>query len=55
MKFDEADLKAFEVAEQTWLMMDAVLEGWLDQFGMTEEGWVSNGDYEGARERLEEM
>jgi hypothetical protein len=55
VEFDQADLEQFAQTELLWLASNIDLESCYSRFGMTEEGWVLNEDYEPAKKELEQI
>lgn len=53
--FDEAELQSFSKSKEEWLKMSMTQSEWFERVGMTEDGWVSHDDYEGAKRRLAEL
>jgi hypothetical protein len=56
VKFDEAELNKFAETEELWLKLSVYIAQCHERVsGMTEEGWVSNENYEIAKKQLEEL
>lgn len=56
VRFDDPELEEFADTEDMWLKMSFMLEQWRQRAcGMSEEGWVRNGDYEEAKRKLAEL
>jgi hypothetical protein len=56
LRFVPSELEEFADVEDTWLKMSFTVEQWRQRvFGMSEEGWVRNEDYEEAKQQLADL
>ncbi|KAF2280805.1 uncharacterized protein EI97DRAFT_409041 [Westerdykella ornata] len=56
VKIDEEEMDDFAKLEERWVNMNMGVELWRTRLcGMTEDGWVSNEDYEEAKRQHEQL
>lgn len=54
VQFIDAEMDGFE-QEQLWFDLNKAVEFWQEQVGVSEDGWVSNEDYEETVQRVAEL
>ncbi|KAF3895442.1 APH domain-containing protein [Trichophyton interdigitale] len=55
VKFDIPDLDEFLKQEEMWLCFNAVVNHWRDELSISEDGWVSNENYEAAMKGVQRL
>ncbi|GAD96296.1 predicted protein [Paecilomyces variotii No. 5] len=55
VQFSEDELDGFSEKEEQWFELNKVVNFWSEQVGVNEDGWVSNGRYEEAVQRIGEL
>jgi hypothetical protein len=56
VQFTSAELEEFSEKEELWFQLNAAVNLWRDQIGgISEDGWISNEQYENAARKVAEL